>query len=874
MENPALAAPGLCVAGAGVIMPARLNMLLGPGARLGPYEIVSLIGAGGMGEVYRARDPRLARDVAVKVLTVSAQDDEPLRRFEAEARAAGSLNHPHVLAVYDVGSHGSLRYVVSELLEGQTLRGRLEQGLVPVRKAIDLARQVAEGLAAAHARGIVHRDLKPENVFITKDGHLKILDFGLARLLGEGPAAPDAATFGVVLGTTGYMSPEQVRGEPADARSDIFSFGAVLYEMLSGRRAFKGPSAIETMNGILKTDPPELDTLQTGLPPGLLRIVWRCLEKSPEARFKSASDLAFHLETLSTASAPPVAASSGRGRRSLVLPLAAFAVGAAVVGLGAALWPRAAGVPRFERLTFRRGTIEAARFAPDRQTLVYGAAWAGAPVELFTGRVGSPEWRALGHTGTELLSISSRGELAVSLRRRRLGTFVGSGTLGRLPLAGGAPREVQEDIHEADWAPDGSDLAVVRSLAGQHRLEYPIGTALYQTAGWVSHVRFSPGGGHIAFVDHPVWGDDGGHIAVVDRAGDVRRLSRNWGSAQGLAWHPSGREVWFTATREGSARALHAVDLSGRERAVARMAGVLTLHDIAGDGQVLLSHHVVRREMAGRAPGADQERDLSWLDYSYPSDLSADGTTVFFAENGEGGGPGYGAYLRRGAGDAPAVRIGEGAAMALSPDGKWALANQDSNTDAPQLVLLPTGAGLAQRLARGGVNAQAADFFPDGRVLLTGSEAGKPVRTWVQDRDGGAPRALTAEGTRFNLATRPITPDGRSVLLRDAEGRWRLYAADGGAEAGPVAGLTPDDQPLRFTADGRHVYAYRPGEVPAQVVRLDPTTGTRVPWLELQPADRAGVLAVGPIQLTADGKSYVYGYRRVLSDLYVVSGLR
>jgi Tol biopolymer transport system component len=851
-------------------------MLLGPGSRVGPYEIIALVGAGGMGEVYRARDPRLARDVAVKVLPSAGQDGEHLQRFEAEARAAGALNHPHVVAVYDVGSHDGLRYVVSELLEGQTLRGRLEAGPLPVRKVLEYARQIAEGLAAAHARGIIHRDLKPENVFLTRDGHLKILDFGLARLLHEGPATPEeAATFGRVLGTVGYMSPEQVRGEPADARSDIFSFGAVLYEMATGRRAFKRPSAVETMNGILKDDPPDLDPTQSGAPPGLARIVWHCLEKSPHERFQSASDLAFDLESLSSAGATTLAPPRHARRRNLAWLILALALGAGLVALGTRLRPAPPDAPHFSRLTFRRGTIESARFAPDGQTVVYGAAWAGAPWELFTGRVGSPEWRSLGQVQTELLAVSSRGELAVSLGRRRVGTFLGSGTLARLPLAGGAPREVQEDVQEADWTPSGTDLAVVRSVAGQSRLEHPIGKVLYQTAGWVSHARFSPHGDSIAFIDHPVWGDDGGHVAVVDLEGAVQRLSRNWGSAQGLAWHPAGREIWFTATREGSARALHAVDLSGRERAVARMAGVLTLHDLAADGRALLTHHVVRREMAGRAPGAAEERDLSWLDYAFPSDLSRDGSTVFFAENGEGGGPGYSAYLRRADGSSSAVRLGGGAAMALSPDGKWALANQDYTTDSPQLVLLPTGSGQALRLPRGGVNAQAASFFPDGRhVVLAGNQAGQAVRTHVQDREGGDPRPFTPEGVRFNVGTHPITPDGRFALLRDGEGQWRRYPIEGGGEATRAAGLTPDDQPLRFTPDGRRLYAYRTGEVPAQVVRVDLAAGTREPWMALQPADRAGVLAVGPIQLTPDGKAYVYGYRRVLSDLYVVTGLR
>src|SRR6266511_1074592 len=367
-------------------------LALSPGTRLGPYEILAPVGAGGMGEVYRARDPRLSRDVAIKVLPASfSNDPDRLRRFELEARAAGVLNHPNIIAVYDVGSHEGAPYVVSELLEGETLREVLADGRLPPRQAIDFALQMAQGLAAAHDKGIVHRDLKPENLFITKDGRVKILDFGLAKLTGAGDGTQSQTEVptrridtdpGVVMGTLDYMAPEQVRGKPADVRSDIFSFGAILYEMLSGRRAFRRDSAADTMSAILREDPPDLSLTSQNLPLGLERIVRHCLEKNPEQRFYSAHDLAFDLEALSGFSGPRLepSARAVRPRQRLVRTIAFVAI-AAALGLlaGRQIWKKpAASPPALRRLTFRRGFASSARFGPDGHTVFYAASWDGA----------------------------------------------------------------------------------------------------------------------------------------------------------------------------------------------------------------------------------------------------------------------------------------------------------------------------------------------------------------------------------------------------------------------------------------------------------------------------------------------------------------
>ena len=452
------------------------------GSRLGPYEILAPLGAGGMGEVYRATDPRLGRDVAIKVLPASfSKDTDRLKRFEQEARSAGVLNHPNVTIVYDIGQHEGAPYVVQELLEGQTLRAELAGGRFSARKAIDYATQIAQGLAAAHDKGIVHRDLKPENLFVTREGRVKILDFGLAKLTqveGSGSASklPTATEPGVVMGTVGYMSPEQIKTEPVDARSDIFALGVILYEMLSGQRPFRGVSPGETMAAILKEDPPDLSVTNQNVSPGLERLVRHCLEKNRERRFRSASDLAYDLETLTAASGssptPGVRLAPSPIWRKLLVP-------AAVLGLGILGGWALHGIrpepdpPSYKRLTFRRGTVFSARFAPDGQTVVYGAAWDGQPGRIFATRAGSKESRDLQLPEGRLLAVSSTGELAISVGSEA--TWLIRGTLARVPLEGGAPRELLENVSLADWSPDGRGLAVVHKVgektASSSRLE-------------------------------------------------------------------------------------------------------------------------------------------------------------------------------------------------------------------------------------------------------------------------------------------------------------------------------------------------------------------------------------------------------------------
>ena len=858
-----------------------------------------------MGEVYRAHDEKLNRDVAIKVLPATfSQDASRLRRFEQEAQAAGTLNHPNILAVYDVGLHDDAPYVVSELLEGETLRARLGAHAssvpLPQRKAVDYATQIARGLAAAHARSIVHRDLKPENIFITVDGQVKILDFGLAKLiepvspsqLSDLPTRKLNTTPGTVMGTLGYMSPEQVDGKPVDYRSDIFSFGVVLYEMLAGRRAFPQRETLrETLHAIATEDPPALSELNAHVSASLEKMVERCLEKKPEDRFQSTRDLAFALEALSGASttshpeltttpnldlstSPAVAAPSSLRLWKILavaamLAAVAFSVGAFILGKRAGTTPP----PSYQRLTFNRGTIWNARFAPDGQTLVYSASWNGNPLDVFAARAGKTESRSLKLDNTDVLAVSPTNEMAILRNREFLGPwFVARGTLARMSIEGGAARDIIEHVQEADWSPDGTKLAVVRWVNGRSRLEYPTGTVLYETAGYISHPRISPKGDLVAFMDHQVQGDNRGWVAVVDLTSKKTVLTGEWSGEEGLAWSAAGDEVWFTASRGGEHEALYAVTLAGRERVVLRMTVPLMLHDISRDGRVLLTSYTNSQNITGQPPGETKERDLSWLDWALLTDLSTDGKTILMEYAGEGAGINYAVYLRRTDGS-PAVRLGDGALARLSPDGKWALTVLFTPS---QLMLLPTGAGEAKTLERGPIEqySDEAGWFPDGKqVVFQGREAGHDWRCYIQSMEGGPPRAITPEGTTGTSGEIFISPDGRFVIAADAQHQASFYSLAGGAPQ-PISHLESKERIIGWTSDGHSLYLAVRQEMSIRVYRFDPSTGRRELLKEIMPADLAGVFGLNRIFMTPDGKGYAYSVSRVLSDLYVVEGLK
>ena len=846
-------------------------MALSSGERLGPYEIIGQLGAGSMGVVYRARDTRLGRDVAVKVLTDAlAADGDLVRRFEVEARAAGVLSHPNIVAIHDVGEHAKQPYLVSELLEGQSLRDELEPGKpLPPRKAIEYGLQIALGLAAAHEKGIVHRDLKPENLFVTRDGRLKILDFGLAKLIDPvGGPAHSASTIrnlnlggttpGTVLGTVGYMSPEQVRGLAADHRADIFAVGAILYEMLAGKRAFDGQSGVDVMAAILSDAPAPLPRT---VPGGLERAVKRCLEKEPAERFQSARDLAFQLEALGHHTPTQAMPAVPPQKRALQ----AGAIVAIVVATAAAFFfGRRAGAPAqpaYHQLTFRRGTVSAARFAPDGRGAVYAGAWQGSAPQVFVTDPRSPESRRLELPPADLLAVSSKGEMALLLRRH-LTDGEPAGTLAQASMSGGPPRELLEEVEAADWSPDGAQLLVVRRVQGKSQLEYPQGKVLYATDGAIEGPRISRDGARVAFVDRPRRGDDSGSIALVEN-GKVRKLSGPWAVARGLAWSPGG-EVWFTAADPGSAPALRAVTTGGVERVVTRVTGRLTLHDISPQGQVLLARESGRAGLLV-APDGGEEKDLAWFDGSLLTDLSDDGKAVIFVESG-GEAASHAVFSRKTDGS-PAVRLGDGLVGKLSPDGKSVLVLPTGGG----AQLLPTGAGDAVSLPFAGVELSWASFFPDGKqMLLLGRERGHGAQFFAAAiASPETLHPLTPEG--MPLAPAAASRDGKRIAALDPQQRTVVFE-DGKVAA--IDGAEKGEAPIRFSDDGRALYLFRPGDLPARIRRCTLASGRCEAVRELMPKDPAGIAGILAAFVTADGRGYAYGYRRVLSDLYEVDGLR
>jgi Tol biopolymer transport system component len=879
-------------------------MALAPGTRLGSYEILSLIGAGGMGEVYRARDPRLDRDVAIKVLPAAfSADRDRLHRFELEARAAAALNHPNILTVHEIGTHEGAPFVVSELLEGTTLREAVGAPIarttessarregtaagaaarsarlpaLPLRKAIDYAIQIANGLAAAHEKGIVHRDVKPENLFVTRDGRVKILDFGLAKLR-EGDAASGAgATMlatrsfdtgaGVVLGTAGYMSPEQVRGLPVDHRSDIFSFGAVLYEMLAGTRAFRGETAADTISAILANDPPELTVENAHVPPALDRIVRHCLEKMPEQRFQAARDIVFNLDALSTASASAVvpAPAPPRPRRAVYLAVAAAAVAALAVAGTWRLATASREIAIFRQVTFRHGDLNNARFTADGQNIVYTAAWEGAKPEIFTVSATQSGGRPLDIKNAILLAVAKSGELAVSLAPASdISNFMAVGTLARGSMTGGAPKAEIENVVAADFTPDGKSLAIVRYVRDQRtcQLEYPIGTVRFRN-GYLSDVRFSPDGKYLAFIEHVSASDDRGNAVILRATGEKVATGPIRDSHRGLVWSPSGDEIWVTSPLyDGS---LLAVDLEGGTRELLNVPGRLFVRDVLPDGRVLLDQGAVRRGIVAVLDHGATQRDLSWLDYSFVRAISKDGQMIVFEEEGKAVN-GYRTFVRNVDGS-PAIEVGTGYGVAISDDKAWTLSLRFVG-DTRELWVQPVGAGQPRQMSPPGwIGTPQAQFFPDGkRIVFVAREPERRPRTYVQALDGSAPRAISEEGVTGAL----VSPDQKWIAATSPAGPV-LVSVEGGAVQ-PIRGAQPRDLGRGWTSTG-DLYVANPSPTVLRIDTLNPWTGKRTLWKELRAPGMVGVRPALPF-ITPDGRAYVYGYGLGFSDLFVMTGVR
>ena len=825
--------------------------------------------------MYLARDARLSRDVALKVLpTEVAGDVARLKRFEKEARSASALNHPNIVTIYDIGSEETTSWIAMELVDGKPLREILGSGALPSRRLLAIAAQIAEGLARAHQAGIVHRDLKPENVMVTRDGLVKILDFGLAKQTstaaegGDGSHLPTetGTSPGTVLGTAGYMSPEQAAGQPLDFRSDQFSLGSILYEMATGRRAFPGKTGVDTMAAILNAEPAPVAGSNPEIPAPLRWVIERCHAKEPSDRYGTTRDLARELATLrdrlpelSGSGGAPAAGPRIRARSWIPGVVAALALGAAawlawrVGGRASATAP-----PNVRQVTLVKETILHARLTPDGQTAVYSARVNDEPLELFSAPIGSGGPRRLGLSSMTILSISAQGEMAV------LQEPLDPGTLAQVPITGGTPRVLLPNVRDASWSPDGKSLAVLHVVDGKNRLEMPIGKVLYETAAGLGAIRFSRDGREIAV-------RGGGKLKIVDLSGRIRDLGQGVG---GFEWSPDGREIWYAESRDG-ATTIRATTPDGlRRRALISVPGNLELQDVSASGRILLELGAQPWRVYGWTAGDPRVRDLSYRDATVPGDLSPDGRVLLFSEKQEAGAGAAGAavFLDRGDGSPPR-RLGEGWGLSLSPDGKWALSVPYASAD--RFVLLPTEEGGASREIplrdlRSGL-ANWANFLPDGQgIVFSALAPNRPRRIYVVPIDGGEPRPISPEGVYLEVFRSAVSPDGRRVLAGQ-QGLQVLCPIDGG-ELRVVPGLEGGDSVVRF-ADDRTLYVLRLEGDLAKVELLDIETAKRRPWKEFRlPASYPGDLSHA--LLTPDGKTLVMAYSKWLSNLWVVEGAR
>ncbi len=872
-------------------------MSLAPGTKLGPYEILSPLGAGGMGEVYRARDTRLGRDVAVKVLPQHLSTNSEVRaRFEREARTVSALNHPNICVLFDIGREGEIDFLVMELVEGETLAARLGKSALAAPELLRTGVQIADALSRAHRAGVIHRDLKPGNIMLTKSG-AKLMDFGLARATGmQGTGSGSGATAaalthsptiaqpltaeGTIIGTFQYMAPEQLEGKDADVRSDIWSLGCVLYEMATGKRAFEGRSQASLIAAILEHEPAPIAELQPMAPPSLDRLVRAMLAKDPDDRVQTAQDAKLQMEWMlgegssgtRTASsvaggmAPAISTARRRARARwlwFALPV--------LVGIAAFFVGRKSSAPpvatpfQFERKTFREQTIFTARFMPDSKTIVYSGAVKGNQPQLFVIRPQYPEPKPIGPPGVHLLAISSQGELAVLSNARFTGHHrLFNGTLARMPLEGAAPREIMDDVREADWSPDGNQLAVIHEVGGTDQLEYPIGKVLHESAGYLSDIRVSPDGKLIAFMEHPARWDDRGSVNVVDTEGHARELSGGYWGMEGMAWAPNGRTVLFSVSVNGSDYVVRESDLQGHLLATRQNVGLVVVHDVARDGTWAVTRDDTPVRLLFRAAGSAQDVDLSWLDGGLSPILSGDGKTLFFTDQSVAAGPNYGVALRPTTGG-EITRLGEGTASDLASDGKSVLVVVFSTP--PRLMKYPVGAGQPVQLDRGGMeNISDAHWIADGpRVLLSGNKPGEAPRCFILDPSSGQIQAVGAEG----ILTGTPAPDGNSFIAQ-SQSDWTVFPMAESGEGRKVPGMTTRDYLVRWSPDARAVHVFHRSEVPSLVERVDIQTGQRETVALLGDTNQPGLVSIISVSLADDLRTLVYGAWNYSSVLYAV----
>jgi hypothetical protein len=871
-------------------------MSLTPNTRFGSYQIAESIGSGGMGEVYKATDRNLKREVAIKVLPESfVHDPDRLARFQREAEVLASLNHFNIAQVYGLEQGLGQTGLVMELVDGPTLADRLKQGPIEIDEALEIAQQIAAALEAAHERGIVHRDLKPANVKLRPDGVVKVLDFGLAKTVDHPASSADGAApalteTGMILGTAAYMSPEQARGRPVDKRTDIWAFGAVLYEMLSGQPPFFGEDPTDTVASVLRSDP-DWSALPD-LPPLLEVFLKLCLEKDPRNRIRDIADARLALTNKYGVMRSPsdqIHVDPARERRNHVL-WAASAVLSLLIGasgvytylntrpVGAAMSDRQV---TFRQLTFRQGTVGNARFASDGEVIVYSAAWDGGPYELYNTRIDSFQSRPLDFLPpADLLALSGDNRAALAQSRPAADGWQPRGPLAIVNLSGGGARVVDDHIVSADWGTDGQLAAVVRFVDGEMQVEFPIGTVVYR-GNVIGNVRVSPDGQRICFA--ALWDE----LYQSERSGPARRIASDLPRIEDCAWSPEGDEIWFSyAVTGGTYSNLEAITPDGEQRRVlAALPAFGRLLDVSPSGSVLAAIGSLRFTVRG-APSADAPvRDLSVFDATRIVQLNAAGTNLLLQDSSTGARERGTLFTRPIDGSAP-VQQSDAAGFALSPDGAWIAVLGDGSTyttRSSMITLIPTGAGepstieLPVEVEYGAWNQLGTnvwdlrnpEFSDDGERLLlprAREKSGSP-RAYVHDFAEGWTRPVTPAGVTGPFV---LSPDGQFVAGQEPDGLY-VYSVDSG-ERRRLPGERDPGMLARWSEDQQSVYVVEQEGTTASIYERNLETGERTLARRIGAPDPAGV-ARFDVWVARDGEAFAYSLARVSQDLFLLKNV-
>ena len=829
------------------------------------YAIEHELGRGGMATVYLAKDLRHERRVAIKVLHPELSAILGADRFLAEIKLTAALQHPHILPLFDSGSADGLLFYVMPFIDGETLRSRLErEKQLPVDDAIRLVQQVASALDAAHRKGVIHRDIKPENILL-HDGQALVADFGIALAVQHAGGQRMTQT-GLSLGTPQYMSPEQAMGErEITARSDVYALGAVTYEMLVGEAPFSGPSVQAIMARVITEQPRSIMAERRSVPPHVDAAVLRALEKIPADRFGTAAEFAAAIDGrgMATSYSGATAASPSHSRFRRAAPWAAAAV-ALAAGLSAGRFlarPSAAGVA-YTQQTFNETVITLARLAPDGKTIVFSAAPAGQSPSLWIVRPDYAEPQPLAGAGTHLLGVSSQGELAVLTGAEIIEFKVYSGTLARMPLGGGAPRALVEHVHDADWATDGQDLAIVRTVGGKDRLEYPAGKVLVETAGWISDPRFSRDGRTIAFVEHPWRWDNRGTINMVTLSGTRTVLSaEEYSKINGVARSRDG-DVFFSANSSlAPQKVILAVTPGGKVRMALNGAGGLTIEDVDAGGRWLVARDTYTLQLMLRTPKDTVARDVGWLDYPFSPVLSDDARQLAFSIAGANSGVNYSVMLRDTDGG-KAARLGPGEPLQFSRDSRWILSVVPSRP--AKVVIYPSGAGTERTVNTAGFEViETTGWGPDEQsVWFCGSSPGRATTCMLSPLAGGVLRPLPTEVLAY-------ATDGRSLLVGGGARRAMAQVTLAGDTLRKIP-LGSGDSWIKQTFDGHSLMLRHRGSVATDLLDLD--SGTR--RLLFSDAATAGSPPVRSLAVSADRRTYAYQPYRASTELFTVEGAR